>query len=240
MLRILRIAGIIVFALVLGYAAHSLQKMYKSGRLFEQYNSERKAGITMLAFSMIALGTLGSFEMRNLRKYAKMRRYGDRRYADADSSKVDDKVNTSIYDTPRSVDDWQNRRLARNRPRRHKPAQELPETWMKVLRIVCTTLPVAYLAIFAVLYIQGIGQSAAKWIYPSLCVSYCLVAVVVAIGVCLRKRWGLSTGYLLAILNLVIFPVGTAIGLVLLICLVGASTAFVHSSKPQSRVHGFI
>ena len=40
-MRVLRIAGIIAFALIIGYATNSLYKMYEVGSLFESYNSQR-------------------------------------------------------------------------------------------------------------------------------------------------------------------------------------------------------
>ena len=243
MLRVIRLLGIVVFSLVFGYSANVLYRMYESGRLFEQYNSQRKANITLLAFSMIALGSLGAFELRGLRRKSEMRRYGDKRYTDQGPSptSVTRRAVSNIYDAPQTIDDWQGQKTARSSPRKHRPASDMSESWLTALRIACGVLPFAAILGFVMLYRHGFGQTLAPWIIPALCSGYILVAATAAAGVFLRRTWGLSAGYLLAILNLVLFPVGTAIGLLLLTCLVGSSPGFAQrSTRSRQSMRGFV
>ncbi len=241
MLRTLRIVGIVVFALMLGYAANTLYKMYAAGSLLEQYNSDRKAGITLMVLSVFALGALGAFEFRGL-KNRQQYRYGQRRYMDGEPGKRAVEVPSNIYSAPQSVDEWQGHRVSRGKPRhRQKPLPEMHEVWLKVLRILSMVLPLLYFVGFLVLYSKGMAPNGYGWLYPAIGASYVLIAVIAAFGILRRKPWGLSVGYVLAILNLVFFPVGTAIGLLLLVSLVGASSALVQpSSRSRKRTHSFV
>ena len=59
MLRVLRILGIVVFAVIVGISANNLWDMHQTGELTERYNSARKANVTMLVFSIMAVVGLG-------------------------------------------------------------------------------------------------------------------------------------------------------------------------------------
>ncbi len=239
MLRMLRIIGIVMFALLVGYAANSLYTMYGDGRLFEQYNSQRKASTTILAVSLIALGTLGSVEVRRLSRSTKQR-YGQRRYTEQSDAGSENVSSSNIYAAAPAVDEWQDRRVSRSKSRSYRrPLPPMHEIWMKVLRILSFSIPVLYGVVFSLLYTKSIVHLPNEWIYPVICCSYVLTAVVAAVGIFKKKTWGLSVGYLLAILNLVIFPVGTAVGLLLLVCLVGASDAFVKVPRPRKKMSSF-
>lgn len=241
MMRMLRVIGIIVFAIMLSISARSLWKMQAVGNLFDSYNSSRKASVTLCAVSLLALAALVSFETRRLGKSTGIRRFGEKRYTDElEESKVANA--SSIYASPKSVDEWQGRKVVASRSRngRNKAARNLPGTCRCVLRISCLILPLAYVALFSLLYAhEAAGPSLGAWIYVLPCACLVLVAAITEVGVCMNKRWGLSMGYLLSILNLVIFPLGTAIGLLLLITLVMASPAF-ESSRARRKVRAFV
>lgn len=237
MLKVVRITAIVVFAIVVAFSAHSLSRMYSNGRLFDDYNSQRKSSITLLAVSILALFSLGSFELSQSRKSSRPRDYGGRDYRKDEANRLEGQDPSSIYAAPKTVDAWKGKRIVSSGNRRHRPVRELHETWMVLLRIACSVLPLVYIGVFGFLYMHGIGGSLEKWVYPTLCSMLILIAVLTAIGVFRRKTWGLSMGYLLSILNLVIFPIGTAMGLLLLIGLVGATPAF---SSPSTRRRGRI
>lgn len=242
MLSVIRVVGIVIFAVVLGLAADSLWHMQEDGTLFDKYNSERKSSITLLAVSVVALVSLGSFEMRDMGRNKGASRFGERRYTEDDTSEVNPMKTSSIYAAPLSIDEWKERKAPgyHSRRHRHKVAMDHPEDWLRLLQMICTALPAFYITIFSVMYAQGIGQSMGVWVFTSLCSCFLLLNICTAIGVFKTKAWGLSTGYLLAILNLVIFPVGTIIGLLLLISLVGASARFPQPARPpRGRMRSF-
>ncbi len=241
MLRIVRIFAIIVFALLLGFSANALGKMYQSGTLLERYNSERKSSVTLATLSVLALVSLGAFEMRKMGKVSEKHRYGERRYT-KDQGPAENVNPSSIYASRTTVDEWKGKRISSSRSsrRRSEPVRYLPEVWMAILRFFCLILPLAYTALFAMLYMRGFGKSIGPWAFSGICSAFLTLNIVVAIGVFLKKTWGLSLGYLLAILNLVIFPVGTALGLILLILLVGASSLFSAPSRSRGQMRSFV
>ncbi len=242
MLRMLRVIGIIVFALIVGYSANSLYTMYESRRLFEPYNSQRKADITLFAVSITALLSLGSYEVRRLGNSSRDRRYGERRYTDEMIRESESGNVSNIYSTPETRDEWQGKRRSSSRSHKFKyrPARDLPAIWMGLLQIICIVLPLIYAGIFSVLYGQGLGNTLGMWLFSTLSSVFILIPIISAIGIFQKKTWGLSLGYLLAVLNLIVFPIGTAIGLLLLIALVGASSVFSAEPKPRSRTRGSI
>jgi len=242
MLSVIRLVGIVIFAVILGLAANSLREMHDDGTLFNQYNSERKSSITLLAVSVVALVSLGSFEMKEMGKHNTSKRFGDRRYTESKTEEVAPIKTSSIYAAPQSVDEWKERRISASpsRRHRHKVAMDHPEDWLRLLQLICAALPAFYITIFAVLYAQGVGQSLGPWVFTSICACFIGLNIFTAIGVFRTKAWGLSMGYLLAILNLVIFPVGTIIGLILLISLVGSSAQFPQPARPpRGRMRSF-
>ncbi len=104
--------------------------------------------------------------------------------------------------------------------------QNLHEICLGVLRALYVLQPFVYGLILAVLYSNGIGRVLGQWAFASVSCALILSAAGAAIGILKRKIWGLSLGYALAVVNLVVFPVGTLAGLLLLVALVGASPAF--------------
>ncbi len=233
-MRMLRIIAILVFALLFGFSAHSLRKMQETGQLFERYNSQRKSSITLFGTSMIALLFLSAFEVGRLKKESAVRRYGERRYTD-DPADDEPPKTACIYSSRKSVDEWPARRVSGVRTRNRRPARNLAETWLVMLRVVCLLIPCVNVVLFSMLYVNSTGTPDEQWIIPTMSSVFVMVAVVAAIGIFTRKGWGLSLGYLTAIINLILFPIGTAMGLFLLISLVGASPAFSRTRERYSR-----
>ena len=225
-MRVLRVAGIIAFAVIIGYAANSLYKMYESGSLFEDYNNQRTDKIALLAISFLSMGVLGYIEVMGMRNDPEYRGFGGKYYHEDRGEVIEGKEVTSIYTAPKTVDPWQGRR--ESGARRINPAKEACEHWLDVVRVFCAILPFAYMVVCIAIWMSGNPHGQEYWVLPALFSSLALMAFLVAIGIFRMKKWGLSLGYLLSIVNLVIFPYGTVVGLLLLIGLAGASPAFAY------------
>ena len=222
-MRVLRIAGIIAFALIIGYAANSLYTMYEAGSLFEGYNSQRADKIALLAISFLSMGVLGYIEVRGVRKEPEDYGFGGTHYREDPGEVIEGKL-ACIYTAPKTVDPWQGRREIESR--NYNPSKVAYEHWLDVVRVFCAILPFAYMVVCTSIWMSGNPHGQEYWVLPTLFSSLSLLSLIVAIGVFCMKKWGHSLGYLLAIINLVIFPYGTVIGLLLLIGLVGAAPAF--------------
>lgn len=236
MLRMLRVAGIVVFAMLVGIAANNLWKMYENGNLAERYNSARKANVTMLVFAAVAVGALGYFEFSRIRKHANRRGYGRRhREAAAGSASVTDRPDSAnIYSAPQTVDTWKVRR-DRSPKSRSKQKVEMTNIWMGLLRICCVLMPVVYGGLMAKNLLAESESSELAWMLPSVYGAMALLSVVTTIGLMARKRWGMMLGYLLAICNLMVFPFGTALGLFFILGMVGASAQLVVPEHEKRR-----
>lgn len=222
-MRVIRIIGIIAFALIIGYAAYSLFSMYESGSLFETYNNQRADKIALLVISFLSMGVLGYIEVMGSRNEPKHRGFGGRHYREERGEVIEGKQAASIYTAPRTVDPWRGREVE-SRP--ISPSKESYEYWLDVVRVFCAVLPLAYMLVSTYVWMSGSPRGQEFWVVPTLFSTLTLLSLVVAIGIFRMKKWGLSLGYLLAIFNLIIFPYGTVVGLLLLIGLVGASPAF--------------
>lgn len=238
MLRGLRILGIIVFALLVTFSANTLKSMHESGALMDRYNHGRKANITLLAISVLAVGTLGWFELLSMRRRLIRRAYGERRYTDKrEGEQVEGLDSTSIYASPETRDEWKVRRSSKSRQHRPRMAdlKDQASFWMGLTRLCCVIMPILYLSLMGVRLINMDPTQEAAWLIPTGLGVLGAFSLIVAIGVFGLKTWGLSVGYVLAICNLVIFPYGTALGLFLLIGLVGSSSEFVLSQREKRR-----
>lgn len=234
MLRVLRVCGIVVFALFVGISANALRSMHESGELFERYCSRRKPNITLLLFSGISLGVLGCYELTRFRRMEQRRGYGGFHYQDDADNVVDDFDTTSIYAAPKKVDEWQGRRPRVSPPRR-KPRAEAIGVWEQLLRVLCVAFPLVYMALLAFLFLAGSAGGSEFTLLISAFSFLTLFSTVVAVGVFCKQLWGLTCGYLLALFNLIIFPYGTVGGLFLLMGLVGASSAFADTALEKRR-----
>lgn len=235
MLRVLRIIGIVVFAALVAFSAHQLQKLYTSGTLFEQYNSARKANVTLLGVSVSALGVLGFFELARERNHFSTRRgYGGVPVRRQKTPVETVGVTSSIYAAPETIDAWQGRRT-RPPKSRHKQAVDLSGVWMSLLRICCMVLSLSSAGLLVLQLATGfVGAHESVWLTGFLAFMTIFSGVTVW-GVVTKKVWGLTCGYLLAICNLLIFPFGTVAGLIMLLGLVGATPLFVQPARERRR-----
>jgi len=232
MLRLLRISGILFFAVLIGFAANRMQELYETGTLFERYNSQRKADITLLATSICGIATLGFFEFARSRRRFEWRGYipmkKEQRLA------VDGPDSAGIYAAPESIDEWQGRREHISKSHRRLDMDAV-NFWMGLLRIYCIVLPVVYLYTF-VNYLffwlpGGAGSLVLTIMFPVLL----LGSVLTSVGLLRKKAWGMSLGYTMAIFHLLIFPVGTFAGLVMLVALVGSTSEFIVPERKRRR-----
>jgi hypothetical protein len=234
MLRALRIIGILVFALLIGLSAHRIQQLYTSGKLFEQYNSERKANVTLLAFSVVGLGILGFFELTRAKRLETRRGFAPVEVSD---EPIDDGLDTAnIYSAPESPDKWEGRRV-RTSNARHSEPRKSEDFWLGLLRILSFSTPLVYTFLFVVC-LSGwwVPLAVPLTVLYSIFGFMLIFSLISAIGIMRQKTWGIKTGYAIAIIHLLFFPVGTAAGLLLLIGLVGATPAIVLSPREQRSV----
>lgn len=242
MLRLLRIVGIVVFACIIGFAANSLWKMHETGELLERYNHAPKANLTLLVFSVILLSTLGYFEVTRVRRLSRRQRYGAAHYNEKTGSGIDGLDSSSIYAAPQTVDVWKGPR-SRNSGRKHqrrsrskqKPEAEAGAVWMRLLQLVCLFLPVAYLILLGLNLMQGHEDIWVTVLLPTVFGILFILSLVATVGIFGKKIWGMMIGYALAVCNLLIFPYGTAIGLILMMGLVGSSPIFEVSAAAERR-----
>ena len=239
MLRVLRITGIVIFAVLVGVSSNTLWKLYESGDLFDQYNSARKTNITLLGFSVVSVAALGYFELLLLRKGDGRNSYGRARRTDEveEEEVVDGLDSTNIYSAPKTIDDWQGRKTRSSMSSRHgKQSPEVAGIWMVLLRVLSVGLPVAYATLLVRELLNGAPKDSEQWLFVvgySVIVS---IALVAAIGLLSRKPWGLPVGYLLSVCNLLVFPIGTVVGLFLIVGLVGATPLFVVSKRERHHL----
>ncbi len=230
MLRVLRIIAILVFAVLVGISARRIQQLYTSGRLFEQYNSARRASITLFVFSVVGLGVLGYLEISRFKRHGQRRGYSP---TQGDGEPVVDGLDTaSIYSRPESPDKWEGLRTRTSRSRHHKPFL-FDNFWMGLLRVMVFSMPVVYALLLAACLAGWISTD-----MPMLCGGLGFIgflSLVAGVGIVWKKAWGLKVGYAIAMIHLLLFPVGTVIGLILLIGLVGAAPLFSLSSREQQR-----
>ena len=232
MLRLIRILGILIFALLIGFSASRLRAQYKAGTLFEQYNSQRKADVTLLVFTAFGLATLGWFEVTHSRR--KVRRYGYTSSKLDDSPVVDGLDSTSIYSLPDTLDKWGGRR-ERDSKSHHRKSRGLARFWMSSLRIYSVVIAVVYAFLFAGSLFGWMPIDIAAPVLAGVFGSMFLFSLVTATGLILTRSWGTGCGYAMAIIQLLVFPIGTAAGLVLLVFLVGASPLFSAPARERQR-----
>ncbi len=232
MLRILRLLGILLFAMLIGISASSLQGLHQDGTLFERYNSQRKSNITLLVVSIFSLASLGYFEFRSRRWQGKR---GYRSVRVEEDPGVDGLDSTSIYSAPETIDQWEGRRT-RTSKTRHRQPFDGTGFWMGLLRIYCIVLPVVYLyTLLNYLFLwlpSGAGHLFLTILFPILF----LASALMSVGTFRKKIWGINFGYGIAIFHLLIFPVGTIAGLFLLVGLVGSSSEFAIPAREKRRL----
>lgn len=233
MVRLLYISGMVFFAVLIGDTAGRLMEQYDAGTLFEQYNSQRKADITLFAVSSCGLAVLCVIEVVRFRRRFKLP--GIASMEKGQEPVVDGTESASIYAAPQAVDEWQERQLRIKKPTRRQNL-EIVGLWMGILRIYCGVLPVIYTYIL-INYLffwlpSGAGNLVLSILFPALL----LGSVLTSVGILRKKAWGIKFGYAIAIFHLLIFPVGTAAGFVMLIALMGATSEFTAPMRRHRRV----
>jgi hypothetical protein len=234
MLRIFRVAGILFFALLIGFSANNLWKMHESGELFEKYNSNRKTNITILASSIVMVGIFGAFELTRTRRMTERRGFGEAHYSEEEP--VEDEVQdiANIYASPETQDVWNRRRRSSHRPS-HKQNVELANIWMGLLRFCCVIIPAYYVFKLTMLFRLGFSGQPDEWVSLAGFGVISVCSFIMALGIGLKRMWGYTWGYLVAIMNLVVFPIGTGFGLFMLVGLVGAAPLFIVPEKKRQR-----
>ena len=232
MLRLLRITGILFFAVLIGITASRLQDLYEAGTLFERYNSQRKADITLLIVSTLGVGILGFFEFIRTRLRLERHGYGsEKKDKEAVSEGLD---TTNIYSAPETIEDWRGRRTRASKSR-HRQRMDPAAFWMGLLQVYCVILPVAYLCMLIVYLLswlpRGTGHLALSILLPVLLLS----SLLTSFGLLKKKLWGMYFGYAIAIFHLLIFPVGTVAGVLFLVVLVGVTSEFAIPSRERRR-----
>jgi hypothetical protein len=229
---VLRKSGVLFFAVLIGAAANHLQHMYVSGTLFERFNYGRKASLTILTVSLLGLITLVYFEFIRSKRRSKRQGFGSINVSEPPS--MDGLGATCIYSTPDTLDQFEDR-PPRSSTSRNRDWLKISSLWISLLRILCMVFPVVYLYTLVDYFVfwlpSGAGNLSLTILFPVLL----LISVLSLSGILLRRVWGMNFGYALAIFHLLIFPIGTAVGLVMLVGLVGASTEFKSSARVRSR-----
>ena len=106
---------------------------------------------------------------------------------------------------------------------------------MGMLRILTMIFPVIYTYTFVNYFVYWIPTGAGTLMLSILFPVLLLISVMAFLGIRLKRIWGMNFGYAIAIFHLLIFPVGTAAGLIMLVGLVGASIEFETPSKVRRR-----
>jgi len=220
MLRIWRIAGIVVFALLVGLAASSLRGDEDAIRF--------QADIALLAVSLPAFAVLGIFELTRVRRLERRRR--KHRFGGHPSEEVlaeeFDPGSADIYAMPKTLEDWKGGRHSRSSGTRHRRGKKMKSVWMSALQVFCVAIPLVHMGLLLAHLPWDGTKGAGTWTMPFVFLALFLFSVAVAVGVFSMRLWGLVLGYLLVLGNLLLFPYGTAMGLLLLLCLVGSSPIF--------------
>jgi hypothetical protein len=217
----------VFFAILIGDSAHRLNDLYEAGILFAPYSSESKAAATLLAVSCFGLATLCFLEMLRIKRHFRPRAgvsFGGDIQKKPTSTEL---ASTNIYSAPQTVDEWEERLPRIGFPKaRRQPWFEIAGLWMSLLRIYCGVLPVVYtytLLNYLFLWIpSGADTLVLSVLFPLLL----LGSLLTAAGILRRKSWGVKFGYAVAVFHLLLFPLGTAAGFVMLIALLGSTSEF--------------
>ena len=233
MLRVLRMVGVLVFVLLIGISSSRIQKQYTSGELFERFNSQRKSDITLLVVSVVALLALSCFEYISTRRRLSRRGYRSMPKEQDDPQAVDPSA-TNIYSAPETQDQWKARRTRSSRPAKTQTF-EFVNLWMSILRVYCMVLPVFYFYLLVEFMVHWVPYDLGNPILTLSIVTLLLLSLLSGVGVFRKKMWGIQCGYPLAIFHLIIFPIGTVIGLLMLIALAGVAPEFATEARKRQK-----
>jgi len=231
MLRRFRILGILLFAILIGVATGRLLEQYKEGSLWDQYNSQRKSDLTLLVVSVMSVAALTVFEKFHSKRNLKQRSFG--LVTVDEESKAENLGSACIYSAPEVLDQWQGRRVCTEvNPRNNF---RINNFWMGLLRIYCVVLPLIYLYTMADYVIRWMPAGAGQLVWTIFFPVLLVLSALTSIGFFRKKPWGINCGYAVAIFHLLIFPMGTIAGLLLLAGLVGATPEFTRSARKHRR-----
>lgn len=237
MRRLLVITGMLFFAVLIVDTASRLQDQFEAGTLFDRYNSQRKADITLFTVSICGLATLGFLEFVRPKWMAKREAASPLPLSRQPVAKATHHTTapTNIYEAPKAMDEWEERQPQLSVAHR-RLSVDMTGVWMAFLRIYCGVLPVVYLYTFlnyVFLWLpSGAGNIFLSFIFPMLL----LISVMASVGILKKRAWGAKFGYAIAIFHLLIFPFGTAAGFVMLIALVSTISEF--SDPKRKRTQG--
>lgn len=228
MLRIVRIAGIIICALFIGLAAHSL---------LEGNGERQRIDLTILLASFLAFVVLSFFEMtRTQRKKRHRREQKFKKPLPKDDVQAFSPESTDIYAMPETLEAWRKSRHSHPTKPRRRRGSKMTSAWLTALRVYCVIIPLAYAGLL-VAYLPWDGiEGPGIWRLPFLFLALFLFSVTVGIGIFSMRIWGLVLGYLLVLCNLLLFPYGTVAAILLLLCLAGSSPIFF--TVARDRRHG--
>lgn len=235
MLFFVRVVALVIFSALVGICANWINGMCADGSFFEAFNSDRRASITLLSASLLGVVSLSGFEVSLLMKRWRSRQrdnvdfYGDEEDVDA---------SPDIYALPKTDAGWvRSRRHSSSKKRssrsqhRSGAGERSTSIWLAIINVYAVLLPVLYLLLFAgCLYLK----KDTPIILTALALML-LLSVLVAIGLFRRSAGGLILGLFVSVIHLVIFPIGTFVGLVFLLALIGSSASFRPSKRQRGR-----
>jgi hypothetical protein len=235
MLRSLRVIGIIVFAVLAGLSANTLKQMQENGELREAYNSRKKANATLLVFSVLSMSAIGFFELPHLGG-ARRRRGSSRRHHrshDFEPSR-EEQDTTSIYSAPKTMEKW-NKNHIRTPSNHSKPAKKSNTFWLRFFPIFCVIMTLIYLGMTVHFFLKVHDDPVVGMTLKIVFGLLSALSVITTLGVMQTKMWGITMGYVLAVCNMLIFPVGTAFGLFLMMGLMLASSGFMEKEQEKRK-----
>jgi hypothetical protein len=232
MTRVLRYVGIVAFAFLIGLSANALVSMYESGTFFETYNSSRRANLTLMCFSVTGLVTLLGVELFLKTRRSRRFLYGENRYQD--KKEKPSSAHADIYAVSHDVDEWKSRKTRSSRSA-GTHSVDITDIWQMILRTSCLLVP---FLLFFIVVRQASRASVDILQRPvelGIALFVALFALLTASGIHQKKIWGYICGYMIAIINLILFPLGTALGLVMLLALSGTSPILFDLLKQRAR-----
>lgn len=223
MTRTLRFLGVVAFAFLFGLSANVLKGMYDSGQLFETYNSDRKAYITLLCFSFIGFSSLLALELALVRRKKSGRRFGE-----VFHQKTQKDCAENFGDIYAGHKTDENQPSKRSRSSRSYPGSKTKtaDHWQLVLRTSCLIVPFLYTFVYINHAVRARSGYTVDWMDLGIFTSLIAFSAATVVGVHRKKLWGYVFAYVLVMLNLLLFPVGTMLGLVMLLALSGTTTFF--------------